>query len=56
MSALAEALPARLAEAPDATLAELCAWYEQTSGVRVADTTVSRVIRKHLGWTRKKRP
>ena len=56
MSALAEALPARLAEAPDATLAELCAWYEETSGVLVADTTVSRVIRRQLGWTRKKRP
>jgi transposase len=55
MSALAEALPARLAEAPDATLAEHCAWYEATAGVRVADTTVSRVIRRHLGWTRKKR-
>src|SRR5215210_216873 len=54
MAALAAALPARLAEAPDATLAEHCAWYEQVSGVRVADTTVSRVIRTHLGWTRKK--
>ena len=56
MSALAEALPARLAEAPDATLAEHCAWYERVSGVRVADTTMSRVIRRQLGWTRKKRP
>lgn len=56
MAALAEALPARLAEAPDATLAEHCAWYEQTAGVRVADTTMSRVITKRLGWTRKKRP
>ena len=53
MAALAAALPARLAEAPDATLAEHCAWYEATSGVRVADTTVSRVIRR-LDWTRKK--
>ena len=56
MAALAAALPARLAEAPDATLAEHCAWYERVSGVRVADTTMSRVIRLHLGWTRKKRP
>jgi transposase len=55
-SALAAALPARLQEAPDATLAEYCAWYEAASGVRVADTTMSRVIRRHLGWTRKKRP
>lgn len=54
MAALAEALPPRLAAAPDATLAEHCAWYEQTFGVRVADTTISRVIRR-LGWTRKKR-
>ena len=56
MATLAQALPARLAEAPDATLAEHCAWYAATSGVRVADTTMSRVIRRHLGWTRKKRP
>ena len=55
MTALAAALPDRLAEAPDATLAEHCAWYETTAGVRVADTTMSRVIRR-LGWTRKKRP
>ena len=53
MSALATALPSRLAAAPDATLAEHCAWYEQTAGVRVADTTMSRVIRR-LDWTRKK--
>ena len=54
MAALAAALPPRLAEAPDATLAEHCAWYEETSGVRVADTTMSRVLRRQLGWTRKK--
>jgi transposase len=53
MAALAAALPARLTAHPDATLAEYCAWYEETSGVRVADTTMSRVIRR-LGWTRKK--
>ena len=53
-AALAAALPTRLAEAPDATLAEHCAWYEQAAGVRVADTTMSRVIRRQLGWTRKK--
>jgi transposase len=53
MSALAAALPPRLEAAPDATLAEHCAWYEATAGVRVADTTMSRVIRR-LGWTRKK--
>ena len=55
-AALAAALRPRLAEAPDATLAEHCAWYEEASGVRVADTTMSRVIRRQLSWTRKKRP
>jgi transposase len=55
MAALAAALPARLAAAPDATLAEHCAWYAAAAGVWVADTTMSRVIRRHLGWTRKKR-
>ena len=53
-SALREALPARLEAAPDATLAEHCAWYEETSGVRVSGATMSRVIAKRLGWTRKK--
>ena len=53
MTALAAALPARLVAAPAATLAEHCAWYATTTGVRVADTTMSRVIRR-LGWTRKK--
>ena len=54
MAALAAALPPRLADCPDATLAEHCAWYAGVAGVRVADTTMSRVIRRHLGWTRKK--
>ena len=44
---------AALAAAPDATLMEHCAWYEQVSGVRGSDATMSRVIAKHLGWTRK---
>jgi transposase len=47
-------LPARLAAAPDATLAEHCAWYEQTAGVRISGPTMSRLIAR-LGWTRKKR-
>jgi transposase len=55
-AALTAALPPRLAAEPDATLAEHCAWYEQTAGVRVSDATMSRVIGRHLGWTRKKRP
>ena len=49
------ALPYRLEATPDATLAEHCAWYEETAGVRVSDATMSRVIAKRLGWTRKKR-
>jgi transposase len=53
-SALREALPGLLAAAPDATLAEHCAWYEGTAGVRVSGATMSRVIARHLGWTRKK--
>jgi transposase len=53
-AALAAALPPRLAAAPDATLAEHCTWYEQAARVRVSDATLSRVIGRVLGWTRKK--
>jgi transposase len=52
---LRQALPGRLAAAPDATLVEHCAWYEQFTGVRVSGPTMSRLIAR-LGWTRKKRP
>ena len=55
-AALAAALPARLKAAADATLAEHCDWSEQVSGVRVSDTTMSRVIGRHFGWTRKQSP
>jgi transposase len=55
-AALAAALPARLAAQPDATLEEVRAWYAETAGVRVSIATISRVITKRLGWTRKKRP
>ena len=54
-AALHAALLPRLEEAPDATLEEHCTWWEQTSGVRVSTATMSRVITKRLGWTRKKR-
>ena len=47
------ALRARLRDAPEATLAEHCAWWEQTRGVRLSVATLSRAIRR-LGWTRKK--
>lgn len=53
---LAAALPARLAAQPDATLEEVRTWYEETAGVRVSLATISRVISRRLGWTRKKRP
>src|ERR671938_562319 len=50
------ALLPRLEQANDATLEEPCTWWEQASGVRVSTTAMSRVITKHLGWTRKKDP
>jgi transposase len=52
-SGLAAALPARLAAASDATLAEHCTWYAGVSGVWVSGATLSRAIAR-LGWTRKK--
>jgi len=51
---LAAALPRRLGAAPDATLAEHCAWYAEATGVRVSAATMSRAIARRLGWTRKK--
>ena len=51
---LPAALPERLAEHADATLAEQCAWWEETSGRRVSTATMSRALTQ-LGWTRKKR-
>ncbi len=39
---------------PDATLEEHCTRWEQAAGVRVSTATMSRVIRGHFGWTRKK--
>lgn len=50
---LAEALPARLAERPDAPLAEQCTWWRERSGLVVSVSTMSRAI-AGLGWTRKK--
>src|SRR5215207_1625163 len=46
----------RLQAQPDATLEEHCQWWEQTAGVRVSHATMSRVITRHFGWTRKKSP
>ena len=50
---LPAALPARLAEQADATLAEQCAWWQAASGRRVSAATMSRALAR-LGWTRKK--
>lgn len=49
----APALRAQLAAAPAATLAEHCATWEQTQGVRVSPPTMHRAIAR-LNWTRKK--
>ena len=48
------ALEAQLRAAPDATLAEHWATWEQEQGIRVSVATMSRAIRR-LGWTVKKR-
>ena len=47
-------LRTHLEAAPEATLAEDCAWWEQMQGTRVSVATMWRAIRR-LGWTRKKR-
>ena len=39
---------------PAATLEEHCVQWEQATGVRVSTASMSRVITRHLGWTRKK--
>jgi len=49
------ALRTQLAAAPAATLAEHCATWEQTHGVRVSVPTMYRAIRA-VDWTRKKGP
>jgi transposase len=52
-AALLAALPERLAERADATLAEQCSWWRDSSGVEVSTATMSRALTR-LGWTRKK--
>jgi transposase len=49
------ALRAQVAAAPDATLAEHCAAWEQRQGVRVSGPTMCRALAR-LGWPLKKRP
>jgi transposase len=53
MTALMEALPARLAERADATLDEQCSWWSEVSGVEVSTATMSRALAR-LRQTRKK--
>ena len=54
MGPLRAGLLPQLEAQPDATLAEHCAQWEQATGVRVSTATMSRVITRDLGWTRKK--
>lgn len=53
-AALVAALPARMAEHADATLADHCSWWHGFTRVRVSTATMSRALTR-LGWTRKKR-
>jgi transposase len=53
LGSLMAALPARLAERADATLAEQCAWWRDASGVAVSTATMSRALTR-LHQTRKK--
>jgi transposase len=55
-AALRAGLLPQLAAHPDATLEQHCSWWEAAQGVRVSPATMSRVITRDLGWTRKKRP
>jgi transposase len=51
--AVMAALPERLAEHADATLAEQCTWWHEVSGVAVSTATLSRALTR-LGRTRNK--
>ena len=52
--ALLVAMPERMAEHADATLAEQCSWWREASGAEVSTATMRRALTR-LGWTRKKR-
>src|SRR5262249_40014625 len=47
-------LRARLQAAPDATVLEHCAWWEEHQGQELSEATMWRAMRR-LGWTHKKR-
>ncbi len=53
-ASLQAGLVAQLEAYPDATLEIHCSLWEQTLGVRVSTSTMSRAIRR-VGWTRKKK-
>lgn len=53
MEAFAAEILGLVAEKPDTTLAEIAAWLEETHGVRVAGSTVWRLLDRH-GMTFKK--
>jgi transposase len=53
-AALAAGLLPQLRAHPDATLEEHCRLWERAHPMRVSPATVSRAIRRHFGWTRKK--
>ena len=48
------ALVAQVRAAPDATLAEHCARWEESTGIQLSPATMSRALRR-AGWPRKKR-
>lgn len=50
-----KALWSQLEENDDATLERHCELWEHKTGVRVSISTMSRAIRKKLGWSYKKR-
>ena len=52
-NALLTALPERLADRADATLAEQCSWWQEVSGVEVSTATMSRALAR-LNQTREK--
>src|SRR5215212_5965652 len=54
MAALRADLLPQLEAHPDATLEEHARLWEQARGMVVSPSTISRVITRDLGWTRKK--
>jgi transposase len=53
MDALRAELPAQIKTHPDATLEELCRWWEEAHGSPVSKATMSRVLAHQLGLARR---